>query len=96
MLDLDVDSFFLADMEPHNAYLQLFRQYAWTEREIIVNIVGQPKNADLQAMADRLQQYGIEIALNAAGLHRSMPPSFNSTAATWIERQGRQDSRLKP
>ena len=70
MLDLDVDSFFAADAEPHNAYLQLFRQYAWTEREIIVNIVGQPKNADLQAMADRLQQYGIEIALNAAGLHR--------------------------
>lgn len=69
MLDLDPGSFFASEVS-HNAYLQLFRQYAWSEREIIVNIIGPHRAAGLQAMAERLQQYGIEIALDAAGLLR--------------------------
>ena len=72
MLDLDPGSFFAADAAPRNAFLQLLERYAWSEREIIVNLTGRHKGTGLQAMADRLQQAGVEIALDAAGLHRGL------------------------
>jgi EAL domain-containing protein (putative c-di-GMP-specific phosphodiesterase class I) len=75
MLDLDIDSFFEGGNDVDNAFLQLFRQYSWSEREIIVNIVENHNIADAQRsqrMIALLQQGGTAVALEDIGVRWGM------------------------
>ncbi|WP_334108574.1 EAL domain-containing protein [Methylobacillus sp.] len=71
MLDLNVDSFFAGGEGADNPILALFRKYAWSEREIVVNLVQQDAQQDIwrsQQVMETLQQSGLTVALEDAGI----------------------------
>ncbi|MCB5191161.1 EAL domain-containing protein [Methylobacillus arboreus] len=71
MLDLDMDSFFAGGDTPENPFLVLFKQHAWSEREIVINIVQNHNAHDAcrsQHMMDLLQQSGTSVALEDTGV----------------------------
>lgn len=75
MLNLDIDSFFEAGDDLRNAFLQLLKQYAWSDREIIINIVENHNLADAhrsQRMIALLQQNGTAVALEDMGIRWGM------------------------
>lgn len=75
IVDLDIDSFFEAGESLHNPFLRLFKQHAWSEREVIVNIVENHHTADAhraQRMIGLLQQSGTAVALEDIGVRWGM------------------------
>lgn len=75
MLNLDIDSFFEAGDDLNNVFLQLLKQYAWSDREIIINIVENHNMSDAhrsQRMIALLQQSGTAIALEDIGVRWGM------------------------
>ncbi|MCB5186489.1 EAL domain-containing protein [Methylobacillus caricis] len=75
MMDLDIDSFFLGGSDMHNPFLALFKEHAWSERELIVNIVDNKSVADTyraQRMISMLQQCGTSVALEDVGISWGM------------------------
>lgn len=75
MLDLDVDSFMEGGQTPDNPFIELFRSHAWSERELIVNLVENHHAADAdrsQRMIDLLQQGGTAVAMEDAGVRWGM------------------------
>ncbi|WP_137719058.1 EAL domain-containing protein [Methylobacillus flagellatus] len=75
MLDLDIDSFMEGGAGQENPFLQLFRQHAWNEPELIINIVENHNLADAaraQQMIVLLQQSGTSVAMEDVGLRWGM------------------------
>ncbi|OAM51624.1 diguanylate phosphodiesterase [Methylovorus sp. MM2] len=75
MLNLDVDSFFEGGDSPDNPFLQMFKQHAWSERELVVNLVTNHQIADAyksQRVIELLQQSGTGVALEDVGLRWGM------------------------
>lgn len=75
MLDLDIDSFFEGGDDEQNPFLQLFKQHAWSERELMVNIVENHNLADAyrsQRAIEMLQSSGTAIALEDVGVRWGM------------------------
>ncbi|MFL9711212.1 EAL domain-containing protein [Methylobacillus sp. Pita1] len=75
MLDLDMDSFFAGGEGEDNPFLGLFKEYAWSEREIVINVVQNHTMHETfrtQHMMDLLQHSGTSVALEDAGLSWGM------------------------
>ncbi|ABE48656.1 EAL domain-containing protein [Methylobacillus flagellatus] len=75
MLDLDMDSFFAGGEGTDNPFLNLFREHAWSDREIIINVVQNhtmQETLRTQHMMDLLQHSGTSVALEDAGLSWGM------------------------
>ncbi|HSH73907.1 MAG TPA: EAL domain-containing protein [Methylophilaceae bacterium] len=75
MLDLDIDSFFEGGEESNNPFLVLFKAHAWSERELVINIVENHNMADAyrsQRVIEMLQQSGTPIALEDIGARWGM------------------------
>lgn len=75
MLDLDLDSFFAGGEDERNPFLHMFREHAWSERELMINIVEHPGHADAyrsQQMIALLQQSGTAVALEDIGIRWGM------------------------
>jgi EAL domain-containing protein (putative c-di-GMP-specific phosphodiesterase class I) len=69
MLDLDIDSLMQGGDTLDNPFLLVFREHAWTERELVINLAGQSA-ADpesLQCAIALLQQSGAALALKDMG-----------------------------
>ena len=75
MLDLDIDSFMEGGESQQNPFLQLFKEQAWSERELIINVVENHNMADAhrsQRMIELLQQSGTAVALEDIGVRWGM------------------------
>jgi len=75
MLDLDIDSFFEGGEESSNPFLVLFKEHAWSDRELIINIVENHNMADAyrsQRVIEMLQQNGTSVALEDIGVRWGM------------------------
>lgn len=75
MLDLDIDSFFEGGEALDNPFLLLFKDHAWSERELIINVVENHTTADAmrsQRMIELLQQSGTSVALEDIGVRWGM------------------------
>jgi len=75
MLDLDIDSFIEGGEAATNPFLVLFKQHAWSERELIINIVENHTMADAsrsQRVIEMLQHSGTSIALEDLGVRWGM------------------------
>jgi len=75
MLDLDIDSFFEGGESSNNPFLSLFKEHAWSERELIINIVENHNLTDAyraQRVIEMLQQSGTSIALEDIGVRWGM------------------------
>jgi len=75
VLDLDIDSLFEGGDNEDNALLQLFKQHAWSERELVINIVENHNLADAyrsQRAIEMLQTSGTAIALEDVGVRWGM------------------------
>ena len=74
MLDLDAGRFLKSGKAAQHALLQLLRQYVWSAREIIVNLVcaDSDRLSEVQGVADRLQSCGLQIAVEESGLRRGL------------------------
>jgi EAL domain-containing protein (putative c-di-GMP-specific phosphodiesterase class I) len=75
MLNLDIDSFFEAGDTPLNPFISLFGQHAWTDTEIVVNLVSNQTLPDAyraQRAIELLQQCGTSVALEDVGLRWGM------------------------
>lgn len=73
MLDLDIDSFMEAEQESSNPFIELFKLYSWSERELVINLVENRRTdtADAgrsQRVIELLQQNGIAVAMEDAGV----------------------------
>ena len=93
MLDLDIDSFFEGGDHLDNPFLQLFKTHAWTERELLVNIVENHNLADAQRsqrMIELLQQSGTSVALEDVGVRWGMFSLSAFMDATVIKFNGQQ------
>lgn len=71
MLDLDVDILIAGGEGIQNPFVTLFREHIWTEREIIINLVGHADTrADkLQLAVALLEENGIALAVKEMGIH---------------------------
>ena len=75
MLDLDIDSFHGGSEHIENPFLALFKQHAWSEHELLINIVENHNLIDAyrtQRVVEVLQQNGISIALDDIGARWGM------------------------
>ena len=75
ILDLDIDSFFEGGASLQNPFLQLFKEYAWSDCELIINVVENHNMADAhrsQRMIELLQQSGTAVALEDIGVRWGM------------------------
>lgn len=75
MLDMDVDSFFAGGEGDDNPFLPMFKEYAWSDREIVVNLVSHGDKQDpwrAQHAMDLLQQSGMTVALEDPGVYWGM------------------------
>ena len=75
MLDLDIDSFFEGGEALDNPFLTLFKQHAWSEHELIINVVENHNTADAmrsQRMIELLQRSGTSVALEDLGVRWGM------------------------
>lgn len=75
MLDLDIDSFFEGGEALDNPFLRLFKGHAWSEHELIVNVVENHNTADAlrsQRMIELLQRSGTSVALEDIGVRWGM------------------------
>jgi len=71
MLNMNIDGFFEGDNDASNPFLLLFKEHAWSERELIINIVQNHHMADAcrsQRIIEMLQQTGTSVALEDIGL----------------------------
>ena len=71
MVDLDIDSFFEGGETPDNPFLAVFKRHAWSERELVINVVENHTTADAlrsQALIELLQRTGTAIALEDVGV----------------------------
>lgn len=75
MLNLDMESFFAGGEDTTNPFLALFGEHAWSEREIVINVMQHHSMHDafrIHHMMDLLQQSGTSVALEDAGLSWGM------------------------
>lgn len=75
ILDLDIDSFIEADQSNSNPFIDLFKLHSWSERELVINLVENHHTADAyrsQHVIELLQQNGIAVAMEDAGVRRGM------------------------
>ncbi len=71
MLDLDIDSFYEGGEGLDNPFLSLFKQHAWSDRELIINLVENHTMADVeraQRIIELLNQSGTAVALEDVGV----------------------------
>src|SRR5690606_31106097 len=70
MLDLDVDSLIAGGESMHNPFLALFREHAWTDREIVINLINRPdtRAEELQLAVALLEENGIALAVKEMGI----------------------------
>jgi hypothetical protein len=75
MLELDADYFLTCKPAAQHAFLQMLRQHVWSEREIIVNVVCAGSDTgprEVQGLVERLQCFGMEIAVEESCLRRGL------------------------
>jgi EAL domain-containing protein (putative c-di-GMP-specific phosphodiesterase class I) len=75
MLDLDIDSFVEGGQSLTNPFLALFKSYAWSERELVINLVENHHTADAlrsQRVIELLQQSGTAVAMEDIGVRWGM------------------------
>ncbi|CAG0949477.1 putative cyclic di-GMP phosphodiesterase PdeC [Methylophilaceae bacterium] len=75
MLDLDIDSFMEGGQTLSNPFLALFKSHAWSERELVINLVENHHTADAhrsQRVIELLQQSGTAVALEDLGVRWGM------------------------
>ena len=71
MVDLDIDSFFEGGETMENPFLALFKRHAWSEHELVVNVVENHTTADAlrsQRLIELLQRSGTAVALEDVGV----------------------------
>lgn len=75
MLDLDIDSFVEGGQSLFNPFLSLFKSHAWSERELVINLVENHHTADAdrsQRVIELLQQSGTAVAMEDVGVRWGM------------------------
>ncbi|SNR89682.1 EAL domain, c-di-GMP-specific phosphodiesterase class I (or its enzymatically inactive variant) [Methylobacillus rhizosphaerae] len=75
MLDMNVDSFFAGGEGEDNPFIAMFKEYAWSDREIVINLVSHGDKQDpwrAQHAMDLLQQSGVTVALEDPGVYWGM------------------------
>lgn len=75
MLDLDIDSFVEGGQSLSNPFLALFKSHAWSERELVINLVENHHTADAdrsQRVIELLQQSGTAVAMEDVGVRWGM------------------------
>ncbi len=75
MLDLDIDSFIEGGESLDNPFIALFKSHAWTDRDLVINLVENHHTADgqrSQHVIALLQQSGTAVALEDMGVRWGM------------------------
>lgn len=75
MLNLDIDSFMEGGETLSNPFLALFKSHAWSERELVINVVENHHQADgdrSQRVIELLQQSGTAVAMEDIGVRWGM------------------------
>lgn len=97
MLDLDIDSFMEGGQTLSNPFLALFKSHAWSERELVINLVENHHTADAhrsQRVIELLQQSGTAVAMEDIGVRWGMFSLSAFLDASIIKFNGTELKRL--
>ncbi len=97
MLDLDIDSFVEGGQSLSNPFLSLFKSHAWSERELVINLVENHHTADAdrsQRVIELLQQSGTAVAMEDVGVRWGMFSLSAFLDASIIKFNGAELKRL--
>lgn len=97
MLDLDIDSFVEGGQSLSNPFLALFKSHAWSERELVINLVENHHTADVdrsQRVIELLQQSGTAVAMEDVGVRWGMFSLSAFLDASIIKFNGAELKRL--
>jgi EAL domain-containing protein (putative c-di-GMP-specific phosphodiesterase class I) len=97
MLDLDIDSFVEGGQTLSNPFLALFKSHAWSERELVINLVENHHKADAdrsQRVIELLQKSGTSVAMEDVGVRWGMFSLSAFLDASIIKFNGMELKRL--